>query len=110
MSILFVADRSFNDFTLLTRAFMVAIEGERRDEVGRVYVAAYDNKNLTNLLYQLADITNDYTDLYRIVVRQKHTALPEVTTVVAFNPLSYYPYKAEVKRAKANRKTTVLEY
>jgi hypothetical protein len=59
----------------------------------------------------LADITNDYTDLYRIVVRNKAESINEsVTTVVAFNPLSYYPYKAEVKRAKASRKTTVLEY
>jgi hypothetical protein len=110
MSILFVADRSFNDFTLLTRAFMVAIEGERRDEVGRVFVAAYDNKRLTDQLYQLADITNEYTTLYRVVVRRKDSVLRDITTVVAINPLSYYPYKAKVKEAKANRKLTVLEY
>ncbi len=111
MSTLFVADRSFNNFDLLARAFAVAVETEVGEGNRFVHMAAYNNKNLTDLLIQMADIANDYTPYYTVLVKNKHDDLPqEPTLVVAFKPLSYYPYKARVLDAKASRNTTLLEY
>lgn len=111
MSILFIADRSFDNFDLLARAFAVAVETEVGEGNRFIHMAAHNNSRLEGLLIQMADITNDYTPSYKVIIQKSEEDLPqEPGIVVAFTPLSYYPYKARLLDARSQRNVTVLEY
>lgn len=111
MSVLFVADRSFNNFDLLARAFAVAVETEIGNGSIFIHVAPFDNKRLGDQLIQLADIANGFQSKNPILVKRDEDELPTFPNlVVAFTPLAYYPYKARVQVAKADEAVTVLEY
>jgi hypothetical protein len=113
MSIVFVANRSFDDFTLLSRAFAVAVEGEFRAGRSDIDAQALENLILSDMLIQLSDSTRDFLTQKGIRVNVEPTyvgAIDHPDTIVAFGKLNYYPHNALVKAARLDRNITVLEY
>lgn len=110
MSIAFVAGQGFDDFALLSRGFGIALEGEVAKGNSKVEVYAMDNARLQSLLLQLVDSTHDFLSQKGISVLATARPASDVTTIVSFGKLNYYPHKTFVKRAKADSSITVLEY
>lgn len=106
-----MADRSFDDFELLSRAFAVAIETEIWEGRVAIHAAPFDNKRLGDQMIQFADIANNFQSKNPITVHRSEEELPLFPTlVVGFTPISYYPYKSRLQVAKSDDAVTVLEY
>jgi hypothetical protein len=116
MTIAFVADLGFDDFSLLARAFSVALEGEVIKGETDIKVYSVLNGHLKDLLIQLADTANSYLSDTGLRIQVLSSVAPKrsdgtwPTTMVVMTPVSSYLLKSLVKRAKTDRNTTVLEY
>ena len=113
--VVFVADRSFENFDLLSRTAAVAIETLTENFASwpqEIQFCSVANNKLNAMLLQFADSTRRYLLEKHIHVLVAPTDLKDEDRgelVVSLGALNYYPYQDYVREARKEG-TIVLEY